>query len=519
MSAKDNPQYMCDRGWLPEELFEGIVYDNSKAPQGKVLWKVLSVQDHSQDGQWLTCRMICVEDRNLKWWITKGEGKSYKMEFYIHICAAELSKCRCYDRRAKDEFHMDYLRMVSDEDVRNRRALWWQTGVAKGDFELFHKENAQSSGSKGPRGSGADAEAFPLGDEGDPPAAAAASGVEALQAQVELEKELARLKGEAAGDPKKPAKEKRVEAQDDKGKKKKKKEASSSPEVRPKKSGKSPQPGWFGQEAKKPKVVESSGEEEKTRKRKAKERSSSPEKKKKKSKKKADRGPFGAGEKLSFGGGVSDFSSTSSDEEESFQGGASDKRSHQLQLVEYAQRRPGRLTSRLLLKMQGLLSRDTGAPFNLQAERITMTPPAATAYLLTILVPTLQGRMGQRTLREFRTIAGAVDEIAKGNFRVAADLLTQRLKALELSMTDNGWDRASFLELIPPEGAGLAERGEQGMAAREQANEMKMRGGYQGRGNWNYEGKGKNDQRPKGRGKKGAKNQKGQDNHEKPPPA
>jgi hypothetical protein len=64
--------------------------------------------------------------------------------------------------------------------------------------------------------------------------------------------------------------------------------------------------------------------------------------------------------------------------------------------------------------------------------------------------------------------------------------LTQRLKALELQLSDNGfiierrrklssgsWHRAQYLELIAPERAGLAED-EQRMAAREQALEAKM---------------------------------------------
>ena len=69
---------------------------------------------------------------------------------------------------------------------------------------------------------------------------------------------------------------------------------------------------------------------------------------------------------------------------------------------------PGRLTSRLLLKMQNLLAKE-GAPIN-QERPGNMTPETATAYLLTILIPTHREKLGVRLLREMRTIAGAVDE-------------------------------------------------------------------------------------------------------------
>ena len=52
--------------------------------------------------------------------------------------------------------------------------------------------------------------------------------------------------------------------------------------------------------------------------------------------------------------------------------------------------------------------------------------------------------------------------------------MSQRLKALELQLNDNGWQWAQYLKLIAPEGAGLAEQEEQRMAAREQALELKM---------------------------------------------
>ena len=64
-------------------------------------------------------------------------------------------------------------------------------------------------------------------------------------------------------------------------------------------------------------------------------------------------------------------------------------------------------------------------------------------------IPTHREKLGVRLLREMRTIAGAVDEIARGKPEAAGDILSQRLKALELQLVDNSWQRAQFLELIP----------------------------------------------------------------------
>ena len=152
-------------------------------------------------------------------------------------------------------------------------------------------------------------------------------------------------------------------------------------------------------------------------------------------------------------------------------------------------------------QLQGLLHKILGSS--------NLTPPVATAYLQTVLIPSNKEKMGIRLAREMKTLAAIVDEIARGVPEVGADIASQRLKALELQMTDGGWQRAQFIELIAPEGAGLAERAEQYMAAREQANEAKMRlivGGQRPPSQWqSHDGKGKGDQKGKSKGKKGGK--------------
>ena len=80
-----------------------------------------------------------------------------------------------------------------------------------------------------------------------------------------------------------------------------------------------------------------------------------------------------------------------------------------------------------------------------------------------------------RLLREMRTLATALDEIAAGRYQFAADVLAQRIKALELFQSDGTWNRAQYLELLDAEGPSLLGRDEAVMASKEWAGELKMR--------------------------------------------
>ena len=199
---------------------------------------------------------------------------------------------------------------------------------------------------------------------------------------------------------------------------------------------------------------------------------------KKKQKGVTDRGPYGSGRKVSYGSEPCKSSSSEAEddsEESSFQAGVPEKRSQQLVLMEYADQKPGRLAARLLQKMATLSSR-TGTPLNrVLAAKETKTPPAAVQYYLTVLYPQNKDKMTLRLQRELRTLSQGLDYLAAGDHERCADLLAQRLKALELTIHDQGWGRAQFLELIPLETAGLADTEEQRMASKEQLLEAKMR--------------------------------------------
>jgi hypothetical protein len=257
------------------------------------------------------------------------------------------------------------------------------------------------------------------------------------------------------------------------------------------------------------------------------ESSSSDRKKKKKKRRKKkrkklrkahmDRGPFGTSAAMGIEKGeTDDISESSSDFRK-----APSSASKQLQLVSYAHKHPGRLAARLLQKMALLSSRGEGATEVLSAKM----PAAAMIHFLSIQVPQYFQKMQPRTRREIRTLCHILDQIARGEVSQAADVICQRLKGLERFMIDSHWNRAQYLELIPPDDATLIDRDEDVMMAREAETDMKIRdrwgykdtyrdygwendeadpqkpwiskGGKKGGGKW----KGKGDKKGKGRGR------------------
>jgi hypothetical protein len=102
--------------------------------------------------------------------------------------------------------------------------------------------------------------------------------------------------------------------------------------------------------------------------------------------------------------------------------------------------------------------------------------PCALSYYLAILVPSLKERWNQRTQREMRIWSEVLDMLAMGRGSTAADLVAQRLKALEQSVVDgNTWKKAKFLELVAEE-SGMADKGEEQMMVKEAELEDRFRG-------------------------------------------
>ena len=91
--------------------------------------------------------------------------------------------------------------------------------------------------------------------------------------------------------------------------------------------------------------------------------------------------------------------------------------------------------------------------------------------MLTYLMSVFHGahspeRVGPRTSRELQTLAEALDALASGRLPRVGDVLMQRFKALEASVTEGGWSVARRLELLPEAGVGLASLAERQAAAK-----------------------------------------------------
>ena len=346
--SKDNPNFLVNRTWQVGDLYESTVYDPAKKEQKRALWMTTEVEGKDEKGRWLRSQLIAVEDKDLHWWLTKGPGAIYHRDFKVHVCSGDFGKCKAHNGRARDEFHVDFVRTIEYEDLRLRKVAWWLVHPAKNDFEAFRKDAA--AGTPSPKKPGAEEEALDLSfDPDDVPGGS--PEVERKAKAKDLEKQLAELKRQGLKDVDEKAKKDKAR---DKEKVKKKPRASESSTREKGRKVKERAPEWFGRQKKSrspvPEKERRSRDKSRSKKRKRSSSALRGRSKKEKRKAKVDRGPYGVGEKMSFGGVDYISSGTTSEEEEDFHGGASDKRSHQLRLVEYAQKRPGRLTSRLLMK-------------------------------------------------------------------------------------------------------------------------------------------------------------------------
>ena len=146
-------------------------------------------------------------------------------------------------------------------------------------------------------------------------------------------------------------------------------------------------------------------------------------------------------------------------------------KSGQQALITYSHRRPGRLAARLLMKMKNEVALGSGGASEGSQDK---TPPIAVHYFLTLMMPQLGSRMNLRTQRELRTIMVALDLLARKAPARAADILAQRVKALERATSEGHWATAQFLELIPSETSSLLDRDEEVYFSKEFLQTMKV---------------------------------------------
>ena len=72
-------------------------------------------------------------------------------------------------------------------------------------------------------------------------------------------------------------------------------------------------------------------------------------------------------------------------------------------------------------------------------------------------------QIGLRNSRELSTLAMTLDALLGGNIGRAADILTQRFRALETAVAHGGWSLATHMELVPSDEISLTSPVEQEM--------------------------------------------------------
>ena len=489
--------------------------DDEGRSQGTLLLEVLTHEATDPKGHWITGRYVVASDGHMRWWMSDGEGRVLAKRGSFHFCEENSQDCQETRKSRGKCMHLEKFREITQKEVDGKVPGWAFEGAPKKIFAAYLKQVTLPEEPPGKK------EGLPWqkpGEESDAEEGSEESSVsvamkdrlkrardelkrlEDRAQQKKQKKKLKRGKGTA------PAKAKAVKKRD---RERREREDSPAPgRDREKKRRRKRSPGDEvdrdrGRRRRKDKVSSSGtgdldaeespddlfgevvpdrpgGSERKGR---------------------VDRGPFGGGDLVKFRG-------RSDSESASFQDApAGRKASSQLKLASYAKKKPGRLASRMLLKMvKESAHGSVGAVVN----DPNPTPPAAVHYLMTVLTPQLGSRLNLRTQRELKTICTAVDMLAQKQPAQAADVLAQRVKALVKAGEDGHWNSAQFLELSP-EGSSLLERAEEVYTSREYLLDMKIKNydkpkGHrpEGRGQGDKGGK-KGREKGKGKGKDGDK--------------
>ena len=162
------------------------------------------------------------------------------------------------------------------------------------------------------------------------------------------------------------------------------------------------------------------------------------------------------------------------------------------------QKYPGCLAATTVMEARNSLVTAAGTSWALEKNAL---PPVLTQYVR----QTVLGSMGAPMAQEVLTVAQALDHLLLGKVGSCADLLGQRLKALESLGKGSHWTIARQHELIRVDSQGLADEAEHREAASRAREDDKLRGmlarSYQGSKPDNSQGKGKKGKDSKGGGK------------------
>eukprot|EP00435_Cladocopium_sp_Y103_P031625 s532_g8.t1 len=500
-------------------FLEGGVLDAEGRSQGTIILGVKEVGKlHGGSPSVEACFLGC-SDPHYKWWMESGEGQGLQERGWYHLCGERPGSCGNIRGKSK-MIHLTKVRELNPGDFeetvlpflkKRENADAFDANLARFN-KLLEKRGggAGSAPARGPdvraRWHGEDESEEPekRDKRGDSP-----QGQKLLARLERLRKELRKAEKEAEEyrERKKPRGRSKTPPKRDGHGKKKKKNRSRSPRSKSRRkadrTSKTRSRSRKGKSSKKKKSrsrrrrrrkkgTESKDSGEYTSESESEELFKNRRREGSKSPLAGDRGPFGEGPAVDYKDG--DNSDSSESDFRSAPSGST--KSSQLKLLSYSRRYPGRLASRMLLKMSKASAR------GLEGAVRSKTPAVATHHLLTVLQPSLQGKLGMRTLRELKTLTNCLDLLAQGEIGRGADLVSQRVKALERASIEGHWNSAQFLELLPPENSTLLERDEELFLAKEFLTDQKIR-------NYDRAGRPKGWENPKGGGK-GKDNQKGE---------
>ena len=131
-----------------------------------------------------------------------------------------------------------------------------------------------------------------------------------------------------------------------------------------------------------------------------------------------------------------------------------------------SRKKPGKLLRSGLMEMRQYLLDHGGAAASQDSVGEDWRSTKVGAYISQVLfVNHSPDTMGIRNAREIVTLATCLDHLLSGQLARAGDVLMQRLKAVESSLTD-GWSVARHHELIPPARPAIANDRERDFAAK-----------------------------------------------------
>ena len=457
------------------QLIEAHVHDDEGRPQGTVFLTVKRLFGTGSTGRSILCDYVTASDPYYRWWVSTDEGVGTTVDGLYHLCSGDPTKCT---GGGKDErvVHLGKWRTWTEAELTEGKAEHLETAAQEQLLRYFKAAGHRPRGAE-PGGLPWEEGPLSIAKEDKKKGARPRGGDDDKEKErkkarmARLQQELDALRVEVMGSEDEAAKPKKKKKEERKGRPAAPgggrsprdvfKGAEVKGHMKPDRKGDEPESSSYGSEDEESDFEEPLTKREKEKERAIKKKAAAvaEQKKAKKDKQKRktgrdkegkrdkkpvrrakDRGPFGVApseewEERKVRKDDESHESGSSSDDSSFQKAPS-SRSHHLKLVRYAKRYPGRLAARLLKRMESATGFGGGAETK---PRQTGKPlqPVAHMYYLAIMTPHMRDRWTQRTQRELKVATTLLDLMVSGQGPEAADILAQRIKALEKSVSDN----------------------------------------------------------------------------------